>query len=221
MRTKWLLVGACLVLPITTIADQLNIRPGLWEMTSTTHTSGMPPLPKSMMDNMTPAQRAEMEASMKAEAAKGPQTETERQCITKEDIENPFDSETEGCTHTIVTTTRTTQELRLTCTGDVRGSGVMRITTPTPESMSGVLDLKMGLGSERNDDEGAVQGSLARPGLRRPGRGSRRGHGRSGRGAVADGAACELGFDCRNIARRMRSACAGACPSPGSEGRTP
>ena len=144
MRTKWLLVGASLVLPITTIADQLNIRPGLWEITSTIQTSGMPPLPKSMTDKMTPAQRAEMEASMRAEAAKGPQTETERECITQKDIENPFDSETEGCTHTIVTTTRTAQELRLTCTGDVKGSGVMRITTPTPESMTGVMDLKMG-----------------------------------------------------------------------------
>jgi Protein of unknown function (DUF3617) len=73
---------------------------------------------------------------------------TERECLTQEDVENPFDSDTEGCTHTIVTTTRTTQELRLTCTGDVKGSGILRITTPTQESMTGVLDLEMGQGSD-------------------------------------------------------------------------
>ena len=51
-----------------------------------------------MLDKMTPAQRAEMEAAMKKEAAKGPQTETERECITEKDLENPFESDTEGCT---------------------------------------------------------------------------------------------------------------------------
>ena len=128
-------------------SEQLNVKLGLWEVTSTTHTSGMPPLPKAMLEQMTPAQRAQMEAAMKAEAAKGPETRTERECITQEDVENPFQSETEGCTQTIVTTTRTTQELRLTCTGEFKGSGVMRITTPTPESMTGTMDLKMGEGS--------------------------------------------------------------------------
>ncbi len=147
MSVKSLLVAACLSLPIVAVADQLNVKLGLWEVTSTTHTSGMPPLPKAMLDQMTPAQRAQMEAAMKAEAAKGPETRTERECITQEDVENPFQSETEGCTQTIVTTTRTTQELRLTCTGEFKGSGVMRITTPTPESMTGTMDLKMGEGS--------------------------------------------------------------------------
>ena len=50
------------------------------------------------------------------------------------------------CTRTIVSTTRTTQELRLTCTGEVKGSGVLRITTPTPRSTTGVMELEMDRG---------------------------------------------------------------------------
>jgi Protein of unknown function (DUF3617) len=144
MSAKSLLVAACLALPIAAVADQLNVKPGLWEIISTSHTSGMPPLPKEMLDRMTPEQRAQMQTAMQEESDK---TRTERECITKEDVENPFQSETEGCTQTIATTTRTTQEVRLTCTGDLKGSGVLRITTPTPESMTGVMDLEMGQGS--------------------------------------------------------------------------
>ncbi len=33
---------------------------------------------------------------MAADAAERPQTETKRECITKKDIENPFQSDTEG-----------------------------------------------------------------------------------------------------------------------------
>lgn len=102
MRASRLLVAVGLLLPAGALADRLNIKPGLWETTSTTHTSGVPPLPKAMLDKMTPAQRADMEASMK-EAAKGPQTGTERECIAEQDLQNPFESDTEGCTDTIVT----------------------------------------------------------------------------------------------------------------------
>jgi hypothetical protein len=70
MGVKSLLFVACLSLPIVAVADQLNVKLGLWEVTSTTHTSGMPPLPKAMLDQMTPAQRAQMPSSRKPKAAR-------------------------------------------------------------------------------------------------------------------------------------------------------
>jgi hypothetical protein len=143
MSARSLLIAGCLAVSMPALADQLNIKPGLWEFVGKTHVAGGPPIPKEMLEKMTPEQRAQAESAMTAEADKDSETEIERECITQEDIENLFHDEAEGCTHTVVSATRTTQELRLTCTGETRGSGVLRITTPTPESLRGMLDLKM------------------------------------------------------------------------------
>jgi hypothetical protein len=141
---------AAVVAPlVATSADKLNVRTGLWEITSVSQIAGMPPLPKEMLDKMTPEQRKQMEQAMQQETAKGPRTDTDRECITQKDIEHPFENaeDDKDCQRTIVQTTRTSQEVRLTCTGQRKGSGTFRVSTPTPETMTGVLDLRMGEGN--------------------------------------------------------------------------
>jgi Protein of unknown function (DUF3617) len=120
-------------------ADKLNVRTGLWEVTSVSQISGMPPLPKDVIDKMTPEQRAH------AAAQAAPHTDTERECITQKQVDHPFEDlqEKDNCEHTVVQTTRTTQEVRLTCKGEHKGSGVFRISTPTPETMTAVLDMRV------------------------------------------------------------------------------
>jgi hypothetical protein len=127
-------------------AEKLDIRTGSWEITATTQMSGMP-LSDEMLGEMTPQQRAEVQAAMREEAAKGPQTEVTRECITTEDVERPFQSASgEECTQTIVRTTRTTQEARLVCTGEHKGEGLLRVNAPNPETMTATLDLRAGEG---------------------------------------------------------------------------
>jgi hypothetical protein len=146
LATPIVLLVCCCVAPLAIAADKLDVKPGLWEITSSHQITGIPPLPKELRDKVTPEQRAEMEAAFKAEAAKGPQVDTERECITKEETLRPFDvGDTKDCTQTVVRTTRTTQEVRLSCTGEYTGSGVLRITTPTPETMTGTLELQLGV----------------------------------------------------------------------------
>jgi hypothetical protein len=129
-------------------AEKLNVKVGLWEITSISRFSGMPPLPKEVLDKMTPQQRADMEAKIKAAAAEEPEPEVSSECITQEDLEKPFNSaNAEECTQTIVRTTRNTQEIRLVCSGKTKGSGTFRVTSPTPETMTGNLDLKVGEGT--------------------------------------------------------------------------
>jgi hypothetical protein len=130
-------------------AEKLNVKLGLWEMTSISRFSGMPPLPKEVTDKMTPQQRAEMAAKIKAASEEEPEPEVSSECITQEDLDKPFAfANTEECTQTVVRTTKNTQEIRLVCTGKTKGSGLFRVTTPTPETMTGDLDLKVGEGSE-------------------------------------------------------------------------
>jgi hypothetical protein len=140
----------CACFPLIALsADRLNVKVGLWEITSKTAISGVPPIPKELKDTMTPEQRARMEADFKAETAKGPIERTDRECITKEDLDHPFSSSnTENCTQNIVQASATAQEIRLVCTGNQKGTGSFRVTTPTAESMTGDLDLKLGEGKE-------------------------------------------------------------------------
>lgn len=145
MNSGILLAAACFLVPVAAAAEKLNVKPGLWEINSTSRISGVPPLPPEVLAKMTPEQRAQMEAAFKAETQKGPQRDVDRECITLEELERPFQSaNAENCTQTIVATTRTTQEVRLVCTGEYKGSGVFRVTTPTAETMTGTLDLSMG-----------------------------------------------------------------------------
>jgi hypothetical protein len=148
-RVPSLLAGAaCLALPLLAgSAEKLNIKTGLWEITSTTQMSGTPQLPKEVTAKMTPEQRAHLEADLKS-AAKDAKKSTERSCITKKDVENPFHGSNENCKQSIVRTTSTTQEVNLVCNGEPKGTGFIRITAPTPEAMTGVMDIKMGDGKD-------------------------------------------------------------------------
>ena len=149
-RRSLALAAGCACLPLIALsADRLNVKVGLWEISSRTLMSGMPPIPKELIATMTPEQRAQMEAQFKAEIAKGPIERTDRECITQKDLDHPFSSSnTENCKQTIAQATGTMQEIRLVCTGDQKGTGAFRVTAPTPESMTGDLDLKLGEGKE-------------------------------------------------------------------------
>src|SRR5262245_39987439 len=89
-------------------AERLNVKLGLWEITSTMSFSGVPPLPKELADKMSPQQRAKMIADLKAASQEEPEPETSSECITQEDLDKPFSSgNAEDCTQTVVRTTRT------------------------------------------------------------------------------------------------------------------
>ena len=140
-------------------ADTLNVKLGLWEITSVTETRGMPPLPKELLATLSAEQRRQMEAEIKAEQAKGPDKDTDRECITQKDLERPFESSNaKECTQTNVTTTRTAQEVRIVCTGGIPGSGVFKVSAPSPEKMTGSLDLKLGEGAQAMTIKAQLQG---------------------------------------------------------------
>lgn len=140
-------------------AERLNVKLGLWEMTSIMRFSGMPPLPKEVTDKMTPQQRAKMAADLKAAAEEEPEPEVSSECITQEDLDKPFQSaNSDDCQQTIVRTTKTSQEIRMVCTGKTKGSGVFKVNTPTPETMTGALDLKAGDGPDAFTLKGTIKG---------------------------------------------------------------
>ena len=46
----------------------------------------------------------------------------------------------------------------MVCNGKIKGSGLFRVTTPTPETMNGTLDLKAGDGPDAFTLKGTIKG---------------------------------------------------------------
>src|SRR5215471_1665648 len=66
--------------------QRLNVKTGLWEVTTTMSTQGETPVPAELLQRLTPEQRARMEARMKAQPAGRSRTTTEKNCLTEEDL---------------------------------------------------------------------------------------------------------------------------------------
>lgn len=115
----------------------LNVKPGLWEATLTIKRSGGLPLSSEMLQKMTPDQRARLEARMNATPAHT-NTVTDKECITKEDLEKPLDFSRAECSWTILESTSTRASGTVACeTSGVTINGTGSYEAPDPEHMRG------------------------------------------------------------------------------------
>jgi hypothetical protein len=123
----------------------LDVKPGLWETTTTTQMSGMPPMPADVLAKMPPEQRAKMEAAMKARAAQGPKSTTQKTCLTRQKLSEPLtfgDENDKSCKRTLISSSRNKQEARLECADGTRTrSGDVRIEAITPENIKGSMQM--------------------------------------------------------------------------------
>src|SRR5258705_225126 len=69
----------------------MDVKTGLWEITSTGATTGAPPIPPEALAQMTPEQRAKMESAMRAEIARNNQSHVSKSCITQRQLEKAPD----------------------------------------------------------------------------------------------------------------------------------
>jgi len=124
MRTKFFLASFFLAMIVFSslalrAADNitpLNIKEGLWEITTTHSMSGMPAmpaLPPDALAKMTPEQRAQVEAAIKG----GPSTDVRKECITKEKLKkhSAFSNNRGDCTRTVVNSTGSKLEVKIHC----------------------------------------------------------------------------------------------------------
>jgi Protein of unknown function (DUF3617) len=116
----------------------LNVKPGLWESTTTSTMAGQMPIPAELLSKLTPEQRAKFEARMKSNSAPKTNTFTRKSCETKEKLaEQPFDDKKE-CKQTLLTSTSTAAEIKMSCQfGDVTSTGTMKIHVLSSESVKG------------------------------------------------------------------------------------
>jgi hypothetical protein len=117
----------------------LNVKPGLWETTTTLKRSGAPPVSPETLARLTAEQRARLEQRMNANSGGSTNTATEQHCVTKEDVEKADFGQGKGeCTYSIETSTSTQGKGSYSC--DVEGmrvNGNLEITAPDPEHIKG------------------------------------------------------------------------------------
>src|SRR5690348_9441337 len=98
-----LLAGACagiLGVASAQAGSTLNVKLGLWEMTTMGEVSGAPPIPPEALARMTPEQRARMQAAMTASLAQQNKPKVRKYCVTQKDLERGLDlkgSQSAGC----------------------------------------------------------------------------------------------------------------------------
>jgi hypothetical protein len=123
-----------------TPAPALDVRVGLWEITSVSHIGGE--LPTVDTSKMAPAQKAQLEAAMKS--AMGDHTDTSKSCLTKQDLDKASfmmrGDKSTTCTQAFVSNTKTLLESDVTCDGEHSMKGHLRVEAPAPTAMEATMN---------------------------------------------------------------------------------
>ena len=141
-------ISACQADPVT-----LNVRPGLWEMTVSGESSGMPSIPAEALARMTPEQRARVQAAMAAATASAGKPHAFKSCITEKTLQRGFDtgesSAQRKCTRTVVSSSASAMDGREECTGGrTPVSGHFHAEAPDPVTVNVTVDLTISEGSQ-------------------------------------------------------------------------
>lgn len=120
--------------------EPLDIKPGLWQITLTVRTRGLPPIPPDVLAKLKPEERARIDAQAKAKAAEGPLISVKKRCLREKELQQPllpeFGAEGQGCRQTVTSASRRGQDIRVDCGKDAEhGGGAVRIEAIDPENV--------------------------------------------------------------------------------------
>ena len=138
-------------------APALNVKMGLWEITTIAKVRGQPPAIDT--SKMTPELKAQMEAAM--QKMMGDRSSVAKTCVTKEKFEksNFLDSKDEPastCKRTMTTNTATTLDGTEICTGERARTMHMHFEALSPTSWKGTTNIT----TTRNGRTTTVDGAL-------------------------------------------------------------
>jgi len=136
-------VGFSALLATVAVAATLDVKPGLWEVTTQGETTGMPPIPPQVLAQMTPQQRAQMMAAMQGRMN---QPDVSRSCVTQKMLDRGMSFDHGGnnqCTQSTVSSTSHSLDLRIVCTGEEqqKANGTMHIDATNRESFTGAFNM--------------------------------------------------------------------------------
>lgn len=154
----YLLAGVVSLTPalIQAADPPIDIKPGLWDITTTLQMSGAPPIPN--LDRMAPEQRARIEGMMKNMMG-GPRTSTVKSCVTRESIDKAIARASSNgkneCSPKITHMNASVVDLRLDCAdsnSQLKSTGDVTIEREDSEHIKGNGDIKTSAANGRTMD---------------------------------------------------------------------
>jgi Protein of unknown function (DUF3617) len=149
---KGMIFAIVMVGPVLAWSQDLkpvDVKPGLWENTTTTEMSGMsmpnmPALSADQLAKIPPDQRARIEAMMKGGAG-SPRTTTTKGCVTSEMLSKPlFDNGDKSCTFKLVNSSAGSQQIHAECSrGNGKTTGDLNLERVDSEHYKGTMVMKM------------------------------------------------------------------------------
>ena len=118
----------------------LDVKTGLWEVTTVTNLSGQMPIPPELLEKLTPEQRARFQERMNAKSMQPAKPIVSRNCLTQEQLDkgDSFTEDRKSCTHTVISSTRSKVEVRLQCTeNDMKFDAKLQFEAVDSENVKG------------------------------------------------------------------------------------
>jgi len=143
MRSKPVLVLVVTASAALWAADKvqpLNVKLGLWEVTTTVTTSGQMPVPAGLLEKLTPEQRARIEERIKARPSHPMKETTNKYCLTRERLDKGvnFGEDRKSCTRTMVSSSSSKIDERLECVENgVKSEGKIEFEAIDAENVTG------------------------------------------------------------------------------------
>ena len=158
-----LAVTSCCIIAVQAAPVALNLRPGLWEMTTSGETTGAPPIPADLLARMPPERRAKFEAAMAASHARSATPHAFKQCITPESLQRGLKVDDKNndptCKQTVVSSTGSVMDMRMECASSNRtSSGTFHFEAASREAVAGTINMTIGDGAHNMTIKRVIQG---------------------------------------------------------------
>jgi hypothetical protein len=122
--------------------QSLNIKVGLWEVTTTVAANTEIPIPAELLEKLTPEQRARVEARVKARPSDAPRVTKQKYCLTKEQLLTgaTFGQDRQSCTPTGLLSTRSKLEVQVVCVDqEMNSHGTLQVEALDPRRIKGSM----------------------------------------------------------------------------------
>ena len=111
----------------------LNVKTGLWQSTTTITVSGGLGISPEMEAQLTPEQRAQMQAAMSRSSSGQPHTISDKGCLTQEDLtRDPFKAGKNDmdmkCQENLISSTSSDADVQLSCSDSKGNTSEFKIT---------------------------------------------------------------------------------------------
>jgi hypothetical protein len=161
MRLWTIGLTLCAAFSAAATAATLDVKTGLWEVTSSGETTGTPPIPPEVLAQMSPEQRAQMQAQMAAAMAQSNKPDVTRSCITDKTLQRGLDldqGQRPDCKRTVVNSSSKQIDVRMECTGEQKMNGTFHFEATDRQSIRGNLNLVVSNGANTMTMKRTMQG---------------------------------------------------------------